>query len=114
MSEHALENVARTAGLRTIIVRLGQVAGDESAGYWSEREWFPALVKTAIYHRCLPDLEGVCIPSSPPFLRTALTSCLGCAVGTCTGGHEASDDDVPLLGSVPFSCLPVPPRLWGV
>ena len=64
MTEHALENVVRTAALRTVIVRLGQVAGDKH-GYWNEREWFPALVKTAIYQRCLPDLEGVCVLSSP-------------------------------------------------
>ncbi|KAI0750820.1 hypothetical protein C8Q80DRAFT_1268136 [Daedaleopsis nitida] len=30
----------------------------QNTGYWNEREWFPALVKSAFSVRCLPDVEG--------------------------------------------------------
>ncbi|KAM5540045.1 hypothetical protein V8D89_006185 [Ganoderma adspersum] len=48
------------------IVRLGQVCGDRS-GYWNEKEWFPAMIKSALSIRCLPNLKAVVsfIPSHP-------------------------------------------------
>ena len=58
VTEHFLENVARQTDVHTVVVRLGQVTGDR-LGYWNEKEWFPALVKTALHQRCLPDMEGV-------------------------------------------------------
>ena len=60
ITEHVLENVSRTTGLHTVIVRLGQVTGDK-LGYWNEKEWFPSLVKTALYQHCLPDIDGVSV-----------------------------------------------------
>ena len=56
--EHVLENAALKTDVHTIIVRLGQVAGDK-LGYWNESEWFPALVKSVLFQRCLPDIDGV-------------------------------------------------------
>ena len=58
VTEHVLQNVSKQTDVHTVVMRLGQVAGDR-LGYWNEREWFPALVKTALHLRCLPDLEGV-------------------------------------------------------
>ncbi|KAI0631526.1 acetyl-CoA synthetase-like protein [Trametes polyzona] len=55
--EHVLENVTNTRGVHTIVMRLGQVAGNKT-GYWNEKEWFPSLVKTAQFQYCLPDVEG--------------------------------------------------------
>ena len=66
VAERLLEDVARRAGVRTVVVRLGQVAGDR-LGYWNEKEWFPSLVKTALHQRCLPELEGVRLHPSPTF-----------------------------------------------
>ncbi|RPD58184.1 acetyl-CoA synthetase-like protein [Lentinus tigrinus ALCF2SS1-7] len=57
VAEHILQNASKERGLHTIVMRLGQVAGDR-LGYWNEREWFPALVKSALFQKCLPDLEG--------------------------------------------------------
>ena len=58
VSERVLQNVTEQRGLHTVVMRLGHVAGDRM-GYWNEREWFPALVKSALFTRCLPDVDGV-------------------------------------------------------
>ncbi|KAI1789126.1 acetyl-CoA synthetase-like protein [Ganoderma leucocontextum] len=55
--ERVLQHATQRAGLHTVVVRLGQVAGDR-IGYWNEREWFPSLVKTALFQKCLPQHEG--------------------------------------------------------
>ncbi|RPD77018.1 acetyl-CoA synthetase-like protein [Lentinus tigrinus ALCF2SS1-7] len=57
VTEHVLQNVAAKTDVHTIVMRLGQVAGDK-LGNWNESEWFPALVKSALFQRCLPDIEG--------------------------------------------------------
>ncbi|KAI0719494.1 acetyl-CoA synthetase-like protein [Cerioporus squamosus] len=57
VTEKILYNVAERAGVPIVVVRLGQVSGDKT-GHWNEREWFPAMVKSAIFTRCLPDVEG--------------------------------------------------------
>ena len=53
-----LQNVTKQRGLHTIVMRLGHVAGDRM-GYWNEREWFPFLVKTALFQKCLPIQDKV-------------------------------------------------------
>ena len=58
VTEHVLENVAAKTDVHTIVMRLGQVAGDK-LGYWNESEWFPALVKSALFQHCLPEIDGV-------------------------------------------------------
>ena len=57
-AEKILSNVAERAGVPSVIVRLGQVCGDR-LGHWNEKEWFPSLVKSALFTRCLPDPGGV-------------------------------------------------------
>ncbi|KAI9056494.1 acetyl-CoA synthetase-like protein [Trametes sanguinea] len=57
VTEHVLENVTKQRGVHTVVMRLGQVCGDR-VGHWNEKEWFPALVKSAQFQRCLPDIEG--------------------------------------------------------
>ena len=59
VTEQMLQNASNERGLHTIVMRLGQVAGDR-LGYWNEREWFPALVKSALFQKCLPEHDGVC------------------------------------------------------
>ena len=56
ISERILLNVAERHTVPLTIVRLGQVCGDR-LGHWNEKEWFPALVKSALSTHCLPDLE---------------------------------------------------------
>ncbi|KAI0332192.1 acetyl-CoA synthetase-like protein [Cubamyces sp. BRFM 1775] len=57
IAEHILQNATKATGVRTVVMRLGQVCGDR-LGHWNEKEWFPALVKSAQFLRCLPDVDG--------------------------------------------------------
>ncbi|KAJ3539483.1 hypothetical protein NM688_g6353 [Phlebia brevispora] len=56
-AERILEEVRKTTGLSTVVVRIGQLCGAQN-GYWNEREWFPTVVQSAQYLRCLPNVEG--------------------------------------------------------
>ncbi|OSD00953.1 acetyl-CoA synthetase-like protein [Trametes coccinea BRFM310] len=57
ITEQVLQNAAKQRGVRMVVVRLGQVCGDR-VGHWNEKEWFPALVKSAQFQLCLPDAGG--------------------------------------------------------
>ncbi|PIL34373.1 hypothetical protein GSI_03148 [Ganoderma sinense ZZ0214-1] len=57
VTEHVLQNVTERRGVHTVVMRLGQVTGDKT-GYWNEREWFPSLVKSALFQKCLPEHDG--------------------------------------------------------
>ncbi|KAI0364205.1 acetyl-CoA synthetase-like protein [Pilatotrama ljubarskyi] len=57
VTEHVLQNAAEKAGVHTVVMRLGQVTGNR-VGYWNEKEWFPAIVKSAKFQKCLPDIQG--------------------------------------------------------
>ena len=61
IAEQLFHKISERTGLPTVTVRLGQVTGNK-VGYWNEREWFPALVKSALFTHCLPDIEGVSDP----------------------------------------------------
>lgn len=58
VTEHVLQNAAKERGVHTVVMRLGQVTGNR-VGYWNEKEWFPSLVKSALFQKFLPDIEGV-------------------------------------------------------
>ena len=58
VGERILEEARRAVGLRSTIVRVGQLCGAQN-GYWNEREWFPIVVRSAEYLNCLPDVNGV-------------------------------------------------------
>ena len=60
IAEGILLAAREKAGLKTVAARLGQVCGGYN-GYWNEREWFPAVVKSALHVKCLPSLEGVSV-----------------------------------------------------
>ncbi|PIL34315.1 hypothetical protein GSI_03090 [Ganoderma sinense ZZ0214-1] len=66
IAERILCNVAEQYHVPISIVRLGQVGGDRS-GYWNEKEWFPAMIKSALFTRCLPNLQAAVafLPSYP-------------------------------------------------
>ncbi|KDQ56520.1 hypothetical protein JAAARDRAFT_294258 [Jaapia argillacea MUCL 33604] len=57
VGERILEIAHEQTPLRPITIRMGQLTGGCN-GYWNEREWFPALVKSANLVGCLPDVEG--------------------------------------------------------
>ena len=71
--EEILLQAASKANLPTTAVRLGQVSGDR-LGHWNEKEWFPAVVKSSLFTRCLPgDMNDVRVSIQPdiPSLRDA-------------------------------------------
>ncbi|KAI1791167.1 acetyl-CoA synthetase-like protein [Ganoderma leucocontextum] len=57
VAERVLQNATQRRGVHTVAMRLGQVASDRT-GYWNEREWFPSLVKSALFQKCLPEHDG--------------------------------------------------------
>ena len=44
-----------------IIIRIGQLSGSTSTGFWSSKEHFPALIKASQTIGAMPDLQGVSI-----------------------------------------------------
>ena len=71
VTEHILQTVTEKTGVRTVVMRLGQVTSNK-LGYWNEKEWFPSLVKTALHQHCLPQVEGVRVLGAP---QTYNSSC---------------------------------------
>ncbi|KAH8101719.1 acetyl-CoA synthetase-like protein, partial [Cristinia sonorae] len=55
VAEQILSAASERFGLRTVSVRIGQLCGDRN-GHWNEKEWFPSIVKSALYTNCLPDV----------------------------------------------------------
>lgn len=45
--------------LEPTIIRIGQVSGSQSTGYWSSKEHIPALIKACQAIGAMPDLQGV-------------------------------------------------------
>lgn len=55
IAERILDQAAKVAGLRTIVCRVGQVAGPLSrSGVWNRLEWLPRLVASSKYLRKIP------------------------------------------------------------
>ncbi|KAK7470228.1 hypothetical protein VKT23_001662 [Stygiomarasmius scandens] len=54
VSEQIMQSAASSAGLRAVVVRLGQACGSPN-GSWNSKEWLPAIVKSAPILKCLPD-----------------------------------------------------------
>ena len=44
---------------RAMAVRLGQVAGSKTSGYWNSMEHFPFLIKSSQTLKAVPDLDGL-------------------------------------------------------
>ncbi|KAF8601146.1 acetyl-CoA synthetase-like protein [Ceratobasidium sp. AG-I] len=57
LTEKLLES-ARSAGLETCIVRLGQLTGDERSGAWSPTDWVPSMIASSVSVGCLPATTG--------------------------------------------------------
>ena len=45
--------------IESMIVRIGQLSGSQSTGFWSHKEHLPALIKACQDIRAVPDLQGV-------------------------------------------------------
>lgn len=57
VAERILQAAADKAGVKTTILRVGQLAGPlaENVGVWNRTEWFPNLMKSSKAMRLLPD-----------------------------------------------------------
>ncbi|OCB92288.1 acetyl-CoA synthetase-like protein [Sanghuangporus baumii] len=55
--EKLLEIASSRTSLRPITVRIGQLSGMTNGGYWNQKEWMPALIKSSVYIGCLPNLD---------------------------------------------------------
>lgn len=60
VSERILQIAREKTSIKTIVVRVGQLAGSRINGNWNTAEWFPAIVQSYKPLKCLPDGSGVC------------------------------------------------------
>ncbi|KAJ5053497.1 putative secondary metabolism biosynthetic enzyme [Penicillium rubens] len=59
VSEQICYEACRAAGVRTTIYRVGQIAGPTTQqGQWNPDEWLPAMIKSSITMRCVPETLG--------------------------------------------------------
>lgn len=58
--EKILESAASTTPLRSVVVRVGQVAGSPS-GAWNTSEWLPSLVRSSVHLKAFPTVDQVCV-----------------------------------------------------
>ena len=59
VTEQLLGRVAKDTGLRTAVVRVGQLSGDTRVGGWNVKEWVPAIVRASKLLGCVPQKEDV-------------------------------------------------------
>jgi thioester reductase-like protein len=58
VAEQILYEAARITPLRPIVVRVGQISGGLNDS-WNTSDWVPAIVKSSLKMKALPDLKGV-------------------------------------------------------
>ncbi|THH10114.1 hypothetical protein EW145_g1554 [Phellinidium pouzarii] len=75
VSEQILSEAASHTALQPTVVRIGQLVGGPN-GYWSEREWFAALIKSSIFLGMLPDLPEILSWNTAPVAAQALLDML--------------------------------------
>ncbi|RPD70255.1 acetyl-CoA synthetase-like protein [Lentinus tigrinus ALCF2SS1-7] len=54
VTEQLLGRAAKETGLRTVVVRVGQLSGDTRVGGWNVKEWVPAIVRASKLLGCAP------------------------------------------------------------
>ena len=59
VSERLLQIVREKTPVKTMVIRVGQLAGSRINGNWNTAEWFPAIVQSYKSVGCLPDGTGV-------------------------------------------------------
>ena len=58
VAERLLELAASKTTLHTVSIRVGQISGT-SAGAWQRAEWFPSMIKSAVYLGYIPAADRV-------------------------------------------------------
>ena len=66
VTEQLFRRTTEQTGLRTTIVRVGQVSGDQATGGWNTTEWVAAIARVSQRLGCLPSKEEV--SSLSPFV----------------------------------------------
>jgi carbohydrate kinase (thermoresistant glucokinase family) len=57
VAEHICARAAKTAGLRTRVIRIGQIVADTQHGVWNSTEAVPMMIQTALTVGALPRLQ---------------------------------------------------------
>lgn len=61
VASRILETAREVTPLRPVIVRIGQLCGNNETGSWNPWEWFPTIVRSAKAIGSLPQLHGVSV-----------------------------------------------------
>ncbi|KAJ7575926.1 hypothetical protein C8J56DRAFT_1032190 [Mycena floridula] len=56
-AEQILSKASDSTALKPIIVRVGQLSGGIN-GNWNKNEWFPSLVRSSRFLKCIPNVQG--------------------------------------------------------
>ena len=59
VAERLLEVASKQTPTPTVSVRIGQLSGSEGNGAWNYTDWFPSLVKSSLYLKCMPSTDKV-------------------------------------------------------
>ncbi|OCH89652.1 acetyl-CoA synthetase-like protein [Obba rivulosa] len=57
VAEQLLAHAAQETGLRTTVVRVGQISGDTRVGGWNPKEWVAAIVAVSQIVGCIPSRD---------------------------------------------------------
>lgn len=57
--EQLLATAAERTPLKPIVVRIGQMTGSSTNGYWNPKEWAPTLFRSSASIGYLPSVAGV-------------------------------------------------------
>ncbi|OTB03018.1 hypothetical protein M426DRAFT_264025 [Hypoxylon sp. CI-4A] len=71
VGEYMVMNAARS-GARSYVLRIGQVVGDTKNGIWNDKEFIPAMIRSALTMKVLPDLNEMCNWFPVDLLATAM------------------------------------------
>ncbi|TIA97912.1 hypothetical protein E3P89_02723 [Wallemia ichthyophaga] len=55
VGERILATASQTTGLPTTVLRIGQLCGDRKSGFWNSSNWVPAIIKSGLALKCLPN-----------------------------------------------------------
>ena len=92
---------------RAMSVRIGQIAGSESSGYWNTSEHLSMLVKSSQALRCLPELHGVSTAINMVVHEELLTVSAGSSMDTSQhGGRNARRSTPPQERHSMPACFP--------
>ncbi|KAI0353748.1 acetyl-CoA synthetase-like protein [Trametes cingulata] len=57
VTEQIIRRISNETGLRTTVVRVGQLSGDTRIGGWNTTEWVPGIVRAGRWLNCVPSAD---------------------------------------------------------